>query len=355
MKEMTSLERCQAVLDGAIPDRIPVVPQSFMLAAETAGIKVGELANNPDKMVEAHLVCQEKFAYDGIVIDFDDATLAEACGAKVIFRGDEPAIVDESNPLLTDLRDVEELKLPDPEKDGRLAVWLEATRKLVEKVGDHVFIMARADQGPFTLSTLLRGAQQFMIDLIMEDPELIRQVIDYSRRAGTIFAKAMKDIGAHATSIGDAYAGPSLISPDMFRDFALQPEIKMTKDVQDYGIPFSIHICGDTTGIVPDMASTGAKILELDWQVDFSWARKVVPEETILMGNINPSDPLVFGTSESVDISVKNLIQQTRGKGLFISSGCAMGRNTPPGNFVAMVEAARKYGTYDQIEALCED
>ncbi len=43
MNQMTSLERCQAVLNGQVADRIPVVPQSFMLAAETAGIKIGEL------------------------------------------------------------------------------------------------------------------------------------------------------------------------------------------------------------------------------------------------------------------------------------------------------------------------
>lgn len=31
MKEMTSLERCMAVLNGNMPDKLPVVPQCFML------------------------------------------------------------------------------------------------------------------------------------------------------------------------------------------------------------------------------------------------------------------------------------------------------------------------------------
>lgn len=341
---MNSLERCRAVLDGRTPDRVPVVPQTFMLAAETAGIKVGDMTYDPDKMVEAQLACIEKYGYDGIVIDFDDATIAEACGASVIFREDAPAIVNEKDPLLKNLRDVEDLSLPDPNKSGRLPVWLEATSKLVDLVGEEVFIMGRADQGPFTMATLLRGAQQFMEDLVLEDPVQIRKLIDYCRRAGTIFAKTMKDAGAHVTSIGDAYAGPSLISPAMFREFALQPEIIMTREVQDYGIPFSIHICGDTTGILPDMATTGAKILELDWQVDMGWARKVVPADTVIMGNINPSDPLVLGTPEQVDTTAGKIIEGTGGKGLFLSSGCAMGRNTPPENLKAMVEAAKKYG-----------
>ena len=32
MKEMTSLERCMAVLNGNIPDKLPVVPIFFFLA-----------------------------------------------------------------------------------------------------------------------------------------------------------------------------------------------------------------------------------------------------------------------------------------------------------------------------------
>ena len=135
-------------------------------------------------MVEAQLACIEKYGYDGIVIDFDDATIAEACGASVIFREDEPAIVNEKAPLLKSLRDVENLSLPDPGKSGRLPVWLEATRKLVDLVGEEVFIMGRADQGPFTMATLLRGAQQFMEDLVLEDNVLIKKVIDYCRLAG---------------------------------------------------------------------------------------------------------------------------------------------------------------------------
>ena len=41
MKEMTSLQRCMAVLNGDIPDMLPVIPQSFMFAVETAGMKIG--------------------------------------------------------------------------------------------------------------------------------------------------------------------------------------------------------------------------------------------------------------------------------------------------------------------------
>jgi len=345
MSKMTGLQRCQAVLAGEDPDQVPVVPQTFMFAAETAGIRVGDFAHNSEKMVEAQVISQAKYGYDGCVIDFDDATLAEACGAKVIFRDYEPAIVDESELVVKDLRDVDKLKLPDPWKDGRLPVWLEATRLLKDRIGDHVFIMGRADQGPFSLACLLRGPQQFMMDLLDEENiEPIKQLIDYCRQACARFALAQKEAGAHATSIGDAFAGPSLISPAMYREFALEPQIRLAEEVQAAGIPFSIHICGNTNGIIADMGLTHARILEVDWKLDMAEARRVVPAPTVLMGNVNPCDPLVLGTPSDVDAAARKVIEATGGRGLFLSSGCAMGRNTPPENMEALVAAAYKYG-----------
>jgi uroporphyrinogen decarboxylase len=352
MKEMTSLERCMTVLNGGIPDILPVVPQSFMFVVETAGMKISEVNHDGKKMAQAHIVSQDKYGYDACVIDFDDATIAEAVGAKVIYRDDEPAIVDETQPVLKDLHDVYNMPIPDPMSSGRLNVWLEATRTLVDAIGDHVFIMGRADQGPFSIACLLRGTAQFMMDLMTEDKKLIDDVLEYCRKIGVVFAKAQKDAGAHATSIGDAFAGPNLISPDMYRSFALDPERRMVKEVQDYGIPFSVHICGNTTDIIGDMGKTGARILEVDWMLDMAEARRLVPEETVLMGNVNPSFPLVLGTPADVEAAVKEVIEKTKGNRLFVSSGCAMGRNTPPENFKTFVETARRFGTYEHIQEL---
>lgn len=346
---MTGLERCLSAMNFSIPDRIPVVPQAFMFACKTAGYKIGQINKSGRLMAETHLVSQNKYRYDGVVIDMDDAALAEACGAKVIFREDDVAVVDESRPLLKNLRDVEDLEIPDPYKSARLPEWLEATKILSKKIGDHVFIMGRADQGPFDLACLLRGTEQFMIDLLSEEPEDINKLLDYCRKVVTLFAKAQKDSGAHATSIGDSYAGPNLVSPHIYREFALEQEKILTKEVQEYGIPFSVHICGNTTKILEDMCKTGAKIFELDWQVDMGYAKQVFGSNAVIMGNIDPSDPLVWGTPQKVEEKAKEIIEKTGGIGLFLSSGCAIGYNTPEDNFIALVESAKKFGTYEQI------
>ena len=71
-----------------------------------------------------------------------------------------------------------------------------------------------------------------------------------------------------------------------------------------------------------------------------------------LMGNINPSDPMCIGTPDQVRSCVQDVIHKTRGRGLILSSGCALGANTKPENMAALVESARLYGTREQLEEL---
>ncbi len=193
-----------------------------------------------------------------------------------------------------------------------------------------------------------------MMELITEDPKVIWAALDWCREANLAFGKAQKDAGAHATSIGDAYAGPNLIHPDMFRQFALEHEVTLARQMRDYGIPWSLHICGATDPIIADMSSTGAEILEIDWQVDMARAHEICGSNNVLMGNINPSDPLVLGRPEDVDAAARKVIEDCKGRNLILSSGCAMGRMTPPENMRALVEAPKKYGTCEQILAMGE-
>ncbi|MCE5188570.1 MAG: uroporphyrinogen decarboxylase family protein [Eubacteriales bacterium] len=348
MNEMTSLQRVRAVLNGETPDRVPVIPQGFMFCAANIGTKIGRINRDPKKMAESQVLTQQQFGYDGCVIDVDDATLAEACGARALFRDDGVAIIDEEHPALMDLSEIDNLELPDPNRSGRLPEWLETTQRIMDAVGDHVFVMGRADQGPFDLLCLLRGAQEFMMDLLTEEPEVILHAMEWTTKAHIIFANAMLKI-AHATSMGDSYASPNLVSPATYEKYALPFEQQVVRAVQTKERPYSIHICGNTTKIIDKMALTGSKILEVDWQMDMGEARAAVPDNVVLMGNIDPSDPLVQGTPEDVDRKAKYIIEKTAGRGLILSSGCAMGANTPPENVAAMVAAAKKYGTYEQL------
>ena len=99
--------------------------------------------------------------------------------------------------------------------------------------------------------------------------------------------------------------------------------------------------------ILEDMGSTGARLLELDWKVDMAQARRIMPDDAVIMGNVNPSDPMFLGTPDKVLAQSKAIIEGTGGRGLILSSGCARGANAKPENVAALVRAAKLYGTFE--------
>ena len=355
METMSSLQRVQAAFNGELPDRLPVLPLTCIWVGRQAGMTMDEMYGDAARMARAHIDAWRQFGYDGCVVSFDTAVLAEACGAKVIKRPDAQIVVDENKPLLKNLRDVDQLEVPDPFTAGRMPYWLEVTRRISEQVGNEAFVMGCADQMPFSLACSLRGTTQFMMDLLSEDPEVIAKVIDYCRRVHVRFATAYKQVGARAVTTGDAPAGPSMISPEQYRQFAMGAEKACISAEQAAGIAVSLHICGNTTEILPDMVACDSRLIEVDWMIDLAKLRQLIVaagHKTVILGNINPAEPLSFGTPAQVEAAVATAIRQTRGRGFIIGSGCLVGRETPVANIAAMVAAARTHGTREKLQTL---
>lgn len=66
-------------------------------------------------------------------------------------------------------------------------------------------------------------------------------------------------------SNGDSPAGPSMMSPEMYQTFALPYEKKVCDWSHQQGLPYLLHICGNTDIILDDMISVGVDVLELDY------------------------------------------------------------------------------------------
>jgi uroporphyrinogen decarboxylase len=234
------------------------------------------------------------------------------------------------------------LPLPNPHSAGRLPLWLETTRCLRQLVGDELAVMGRADQGPFGLLFLLRNSQQFLMDLMEVEDEVIRAALEHCARAGAAFARAQMEAGADITSIGDSAAGQSVVSPAIYQRLA-QPAEKYYRELMGPGI-LSLHICGKTDQIVRGMVDTGAEVLELDHWNDLEATFRVIGDRTCVFGNLDPSSVLVLGTAEVVFQKSRQAIETaTRAGGRFVlCPGCTVGANTPPENVRAMSEAARQ-------------
>lgn len=339
---MNGCERVRAVLAGAPLDAPPVMLHNFMLAAAECGVPMSVYRRDPAQIARCFIESVERYRYDAIVMDVDTATLAGALGVPVLDPDDEPAICRGAR--LYSLAEARGLEPVDLASNGRVQVWLEAVRLLRRHFGDEIYIRGNCDQCPFALASLVRGAAAWMMELLEPACEAdALHLLDYCAGVTIQFIGLMAAAGAHMVSNGDSAAGPSLISPQLYRRFAQPYEKRVVEASHRLGLPYTLHICGKTEPILEAMAATGADALELDSLTDAARSRDALAGRATFIGNLDPTAVLAHGTPAEVEAATRALLRVfARSRRFVLNAGCAIAASTPSANIHAMIRAARQ-------------
>ena len=187
--EMNSLQRCMIVLHGGVPDRVPVCLQNFMHAAASAGYSIPEYCQDGAKMAHAHIAAWQSFRHDMIDLENGVTALAQAVGCQVEYLVDgAPWVVA---PAIESIQEVDKLQPVDPYSDATLPEMLKATRLISRELGNHVCILAEADQGPFSLAAHIVGPARFLSALIQPDLEpWVHRLLEYTSEQVLSYARA---------------------------------------------------------------------------------------------------------------------------------------------------------------------
>lgn len=344
--KLSSIERVNTVLAGGIPDRVPVDLHNFLMTAQASGMPFPKFFQNGEAMAEGQIKAWREFGHDILLVENGTVALAEACGCEVEYQqGSAPVHI---SPAIFSLDDVDKLVIPNPRKAHPLTENLKATRIVAREIGDHAFIMGRADQGPFSLASMLVGLETFLFAVALpENREKLLKLLDFSLEVVYNYATAQMDQGAHMTSIGESLSGPDVCSPKVYREFEWGYAKQLTDRLKKKNIPLAYHICGNATRIVPDMVATGAAVLELDYKCDLPAIKLAVQGKTTILGVLDPSEVLALGTPELVTHKTREELEiLAPGGGLIMGPGCALPPKTPPENVHAMIEAAHRFGRY---------
>jgi MtaA/CmuA family methyltransferase len=316
---------------------------NFMMAAREAGYTMAQFRGDPAVIARSFIDAVGRYDYDGIIIDVDTVTLAGAVGVPVDFPEDAPARA--TGGMLSSLDEVRALKAIDIAADDRVRVWLEAVRRLKEHFGETVLIRGNCDQNPFTLASLIRGTEDFMTELLDDNAHpLVHQLLRYTTGITTQFIRLMATTGCHMVSNGDSMAGPELVSPRLYRTFALPYAREVVSASHALGLPYILHICGNTSPILEDMIATGADGLELDYKTDMNVAHDLMEHRCVFVGNIDPSGVLALGTRAEVVAKTSELLGMFADTPRFVlNAGCAIPPTTPPENLRALIATARTF------------
>jgi MtaA/CmuA family methyltransferase len=339
---MNACQRLTARLAGQPVDRPPNLDILMTFAARAIGQPLRAYHLDHRVLVDANLAMVDAYGID-IVQTISDP-YREACdmGLHVEFPEDNLPVAAE--PLLREPADLARLPSPSPASGARMSDRLSATRLLRERVGGEVPIMGWVE-GALAEAADLRGVGALLVDLY-DRPDWVEALLEHCTAVAIAFARAQIEAGAEIIGLGDAIA--SQMAPRAYRRFALPYEQRIFSLVHELGALARLHICGDTSRILGDMAQSGADIIDLDWMVDMEAAATVFAAKAAPCGNFDPVAVMRDSAPEAVYRATIDCLQRGGPRSLS-NAGCEIPIGTPPANLLAQARALRDYGAQNAI------
>jgi MtaA/CmuA family methyltransferase len=329
---MNSSERVAARLQGTPVDRPPNFDIMMQFAAHHINAPLSRYYQDYRVLCAANLAVQEAFSLDILQAISDPYRETADFGAVIEYPHDSLLLC--KHPRLIEPEDLRSLGRPDPAAGGRMTDRLEAIRLFREQAGGQIPIMGWVE-GALAEAADLRGVSALMIDLV-DRPEWVTGLLEHVVEVEITFAQAQVSAGADIIGLGDAVA--SQISRRAYRRFALPYEQRIFAAIHEMGALARLHICGDTTHILADMAETGADIIDIDWMVDMSRAAATFGPHQSVCGNQDPVAVMLQGTPEMVRAATIACMS-AGGPRSISTAGCEIPDRTPHANLLAQAEA----------------
>jgi uroporphyrinogen decarboxylase len=316
---MTSKQRLLEMLNGKQPDSFPFAPAIYEHKAALINRTPADVCRNVDLLCDAVEAEYNKYKPDVLVVGIDIYNIeAEAIGCEINYDNGlgVPTI---KTRVLTD-SNLKELKIPDPKKDGRMPLIIEATRRINEKFGNEVLVCAGLS-GPFSLASSLMGDENLLIASI-EDPDYVNEVLKYTTAVIKKYASALLKTGADVM-VFDSAAAPPLVSPNQYKANIL-PNVKdLFSHLSAEGSKFLSYIVGgNTIDSIGFFIEAGAKNIICDFNADLKAFLEIARKHGILLRkNFSPS-VLMNGTDDEIKSKASEIMDDGKDyPGLIFGTG----------------------------------
>jgi len=285
---MTGKERIAALIEGRPVDRPPFIPAVYEHKAALIGQTPSAIARDPLLLERAMLREAELYGADTLTAGVDVYNVeAEAAGCRVSFpaTNDVPAIEERA---IGPGEPVRRRPRPDPERDGRMPVFLEAGRRVQERIGDRVVIRG-ALSAPFSMACEMAGAEAVLTALV-EYPDWIEDLLEFCAGITVTYGRAFLRRGLGVV-LFDSHASPPLVSPRLYRSLILPPTAgviaALRRDAGRGPIPYIVG--GDTALILDLILETGTDNVLCDFKADLDvFLRRLRDRPVLLRANMDP-------------------------------------------------------------------
>ena len=331
---MTGLERTLNFLQGESVDHPPFHPIIMRWAAKYAGIKYRDFCLDPGSKCRAMIKCANDFNIDWVTVMSDPWAEGSAFGIQVEYPEDDLPI-DKSGHL-PDAKAASVLKRYNPLTSIRCNNRLKEIMEFRQQTKNELFIVGWVE-GAVAEYVDLRGASNASVDFLTE-PEAVEKSMDIIVECALEFISLQIKAGAHCIGIGDAFC--SQIGPELYYRFAFERQKRLIEHIKNEGAVAKLHICGNTSAILPGMIATGAGIIDIDHLVpSMSDFVSLLGPDQVFSGKADPVTIIQDGTQELIRKSVRDDLIQSKGR-CIVSAGCEITPGTSVENMKSFGLAA---------------
>ena len=319
-------------------DRVPAYIFTGACNAKLIGASVGDLLKDHKVFTKAQIAAYERYKPDIMIMMWDLSMDIEAMGNELRYPEDSMSVVTKE--FLEDKANFSKLKVPDPQKDGRLPGYLEACVETKNVVTDAP--VSGVIAGPWTIAMGLRGANDLIVDTKM-DPDFVHELMKISTEATKSFTEALSEIGI-GVGYSEAPASCNLISPAIYKDFVFPYHQELVSYFKEKRVGVGIHICGNANPILDDMVATGASNISVDSGTDLAKAAEAARGKAVLIGNV-PTECFLAENKDVMRDAVENCLNQVvEDSGYILAPGCEVPTIAPPEKIDWFMDLAKEVG-----------
>ncbi|UJF23725.1 uroporphyrinogen decarboxylase [Suttonella sp. R2A3] len=247
-----------------------------------------DLCRNADLACEVTLQPLRRYALDAAILFSDILTIPDAMGLGLEFiPGRGPVFAK----TVRSEADVD--GLPFPQMDDELAYVMNAVRTIRSELNGKVPLIGFSGS-PWTLATYMvegQSSREFAQakTLAYQQPEVMHALLAKLTQSVTDYLNAQIAAGAQIVMIFDTWGGalPHWAYPLFSLDYMKNIVAGLNKDSEGNRVPAMLFTKGGGQWLHL-MKDSGAQGLGLDWTTSLASARKMVGEDIVLQGNLDP-------------------------------------------------------------------
>jgi uroporphyrinogen decarboxylase len=270
-----------------------------------------ELVRTPDLAAEVTLQPIRRFGFDAAIIFSDILVIPEAMGVGYHFRDSGGVEMDFA---IKTAADIEKLSAKDVVE--KLSYVTEAIKSVRGTLGDKTALLGFAGS-PWTLANFMLdggSAKEHTgaLRLFREDRSLFESLCAKLTEAIILFLREQIRAGADAIQIFDSLGG---LLPG--EDCRAASGVWIREIIAGLGGAVPIIVFSKGTRDWPTLLNLEANALSVDHHLPLSEARRRIPSEIAIQGNL-PPECLVDETPDRVAQRVRSLQEQMRGRDGYI-------------------------------------